>query len=59
MNIKLGQLRRWKDGAFKGGLFLVVGTGPHSTYLIDEYGSIRGISRAAIESSELISDVET
>jgi hypothetical protein len=58
MNIKLGQLRRWKDGAFKGGIFLVVGTGPYSSYVIEEYGSIRGISRAAIESSELIRDVE-
>lgn len=58
MNIKLGQLRRWKDGAFKDGIFLVVGNGPYASYLIEEYGTIRGISRAAIEASELLSDVE-
>jgi hypothetical protein len=58
MNIKLGQLRRWKDGAFKDGIFLVVGAGPYASYLIEEYGVIRGISRAAIEASELLSDVE-
>jgi len=58
MSIKIGQLRRWKDGAFKDGVFLVVSREGDSCYLIDEYGVIRGISRAAIEASEILSDVE-
>ncbi len=55
MNIKLGQLRKWKDGAFKDGLFLIMSKGPHS-YLIEEYGVFRHVSYAAIMSSELVSD---
>jgi hypothetical protein len=55
MNIKLGQLRKWKDGAFKDGLFLIMSNGPRS-YLIEEYGIVRHVSYAAIMSSELVSD---
>jgi hypothetical protein len=57
MNIKLGQLRRWRGGTFKDGFFLVMSAGPHS-YLIDEYGATRHVSRSAVMSSDLIDDVE-
>jgi hypothetical protein len=56
MNIKIGQLRRWRDGHFKDGLFLVISECNHS-YLIDEYGSTRHVSYSAIRSSVLVSDV--
>ena len=55
MNIKLGQLRRWKNGAFKDGLFLIMSKGPFS-YLIEEYGVTRYASYSSIMSSELVSD---
>lgn len=56
MNVKLGQLRRWKDGAFKDGLFLVLEI-TDRTLLINEYGSIRQISVHAVHASEIVSDV--
>lgn len=55
MNIKLGQLRRWKDGTFKDGLFVIMSNGPYS-YLIEEYGVTRRVSYAAILTSELVND---
>jgi hypothetical protein len=55
MNVKLGQLRRWKDGAFKGGLFLVLEI-TERTLLINEYGSIRQISVHAANASEIVGD---
>jgi hypothetical protein len=55
MNIKLGQLRRWTNGAFKDGLFLIMSKGPYA-YLIEEYGVTRHVSYSSIMSSELVSD---
>jgi hypothetical protein len=57
MSIKLGQLRRWRDGTFKGGVFIVISGGP-GAFLIEEYGVIRGVSAAAIRTTELLSDVD-
>lgn len=55
MNIKLGQLRRWKCGMFKDGLFIIINNGPYS-YLIEEYGITRYVSHSTIMSSELVHD---
>ena len=58
MNIKLGQLRRWRDGTFKDGLFIIMGDGP-TAYLIEEYGATRHVSYSTITGhSELVSDAK-